>query len=138
MVDITLSQATRDDRLNALRARIDAGLTNATLSLYAGKKPRTPDDDAPRALLLARLTFQKPCAERAALGVLDFAPLAEDPSAATAGRATWARIANGDGEAVLDCDVGGPNGGALITLNDQDIPAGGPVSIRSFKLTEPA
>ena len=48
------------------------------------------------------------------------------------------RIADGDGNAILDLDVTGPNGGGMIEINTVQVRKGGPLRLRDFAINFPA
>jgi hypothetical protein len=119
--------------LDALNARLNLGAGAATLKIYDGTQPANANTAITTQVLLAELTFTDPAAPAAAAGVLTFSAIASDASANNSGTATWARLADSNGNAVTDCDVG--TSGATINLNTVTIVAGAPVSMTSGSIT---
>lgn len=139
MANVRIATNTRNAMLDALSARIDlaSGSPNAgRIDIYDGSQPANANTAVTTQVRLASLTFADPNAAAAAAGVLTFNTIQEDSSADATGTATWARIVDGDGNTVFDCDVG--TSGTTIVLNTASIVAAGPVRITSFTLTFPA
>ena len=118
---------------NAIKTAIDAGSAGGTIKIYSGSQPATPQDTA-TGTLLATLTFGKPSFGAAATGVITANAIAQVNAVAT-NTAGWARIADSDGNAIMDVDVG--TSGATINLNTTSIVSGGPVSITGATVTMP-
>lgn len=133
-----LSEALRNSMANAIRDRIDAA-GPGVLRMYTGDMPTHADGwITAQQRVLATLTFENPSAPDSEGGALVFAKIAEDSKAAETGSATWARIEDGAGNRVFDCDVGGgPESGAMIVMNTQDVVQGGLVRINEFALMVP-
>ncbi|MNW17442.1 hypothetical protein D3C71_2166300 [compost metagenome] len=66
---------------------------------------------------------------------MTFDAITADTSADADGTATWARILDGDGVAVVDVDVSNGAGTGVIKLNTVSIVAGGLIQITSFLFT---
>ena len=134
MAILRLSTAARNALANALKTAIDTGAgAGGTIKIYTGSQPATPQDTA-TGTLLATLTFGKPSFGAAATGVITANTIAQ-VNAGASGTAGYARIADCDGNAIMDVDVG--TSGATINLNTTSIVSGGPVSITSATLTVP-
>jgi hypothetical protein len=135
MAVLRLSTTARNALANALKTAIDAGSGAGTIKIYDGSQPATPQD-APTGSnhLLATLSFGDPSFGAASVGVITAAAIAQQ-NAVLSGTAAWARIADSDGNAIMDVDVG--TSGATINLNTTSIVSGGPVSITSATITVP-
>jgi hypothetical protein len=131
-------QATRNAQAETMRQLIDAGSSAGTIKFYSGPMPDHAWDELHNQTLLASLTFSYPCAEMPIGGVLDFLPITEDPETPASGTVAWARIADGDGNTILDLDVTGPNEGGMIEINTTQIRKGGPFRLRDFGINFPA
>lgn len=136
MTNLRLHADSRDGILAAVRDRVDAGAGPGKLRIYSGAQPASADDAPGGATLLAELEFSEPCAGEPVDGSLEFDPITKEDAALATATATWARVVNGDGDTVFDCDVG--EAGTTVVLNETDLVAGGPVSITEFSLTMPA
>lgn len=139
MANVRIATNTRNAMLDALAARVDlaSGSPNAgRIDIYDGSQPANSNVAVTTQVRLAVLTFADPAAAAASAGVLTFNTITEDTSADATGTAAWARIVDGDGNAVFDCDVG--TSATTIVLNTTSIVAAGPVRITSFTLTFPA
>lgn len=133
MANVRIATATRNAMLDQIRTAMDAGAAAATCKVYTGTQPANADAALSGNTLLATLTFSDPSAASAASGVLTFSAITEDASADATGTATWARIADSNGNTVFDCDAG--TTGTTIILNTASIVASGPVRITSATLT---
>jgi hypothetical protein len=131
---IGYATALRTTRITAVLTAIDAATGAGTGKLYSGTRPATGAAVTTQTLL-ATLTFST-TSGTVSNGVLTFSAITADSSADADGTATWARIADGDGNFVADLSVGATGSGADIILNNVNIVAGGEVSISSASITE--
>ncbi len=138
MANMRLAMGARNALADSLASLIDAGDGPGTITFYTGPQPANVNTAVDGQLLLGVLTCSYPVADRAIAGVLAFNAIAEDSAAAASGKAAWARIADSNGNAVIDCDVTGPQGGGTIEINSTDIVEGGPIRMRGFTITFPA
>lgn len=139
---MSLSLLTRQDRLLALRSRIDANGGGA-VHLYAAPTIDSPETAA-AAAPLAIVALSVPCG---AIGVdlNGLATLAITPAvgnAAANGTVAWARYVDGAGTGVYDSLAGLPGSGAPVIITDgQAIPSanlfvGGEVQVNAAIFTE--
>jgi hypothetical protein len=133
MAVLRLSTTARNALANALKTAIDAGSGAGTIKLYTGTQPATPQDTA-TGTLIATLTFAKPSFGTASVGVITAAAIAA-VSAVAAGTVGWARIADSDGNAIMDVDVG--TSGATINLSSLAFAINDTVTVSSATLTMP-
>lgn len=129
-----ISTTAKNAALDAIAAQINAGAAAGTLKIYTGAMPATPGDPV-TGTLLAELTLSDPCAPAAAGGVLTFSAITQDSAANNTGIAGYARIADSDGNGVVDVDVTATGGGGALTLNTVSIVAGVIVTVTSFTLS---
>lgn len=134
MATMKLSTAAANAVLSALLAQFDAGSGAATIKIYSGTIPATPDTAISSQVLLGTLVCSDPCGS-VADKTLTFGTIAQDASADANGTATWARVAASDGSAVIDVDVTSSAGSGTIKLNTVAIRQGGPIQITSFVIT---
>lgn len=125
----------RNEKLNAIRDRIDAGGGPAKLRVFSGRRP--PTGGSPTTLL-AELTFSYPCAPDAVEATLVFNAIAREDKARASGKATWARVVDAAGKFVMDLDAGGPGSlaDAELDAKDGEIVEGADVNCPTFVLTE--
>ncbi len=136
MATLKNSTVLRNVLANAVRTAIDSGAgAGGTIKIYSGSMPATPQD-APGGsnTLLATLTFQKPSFGTAATGAITANTIAQ-AAAVAAGTAAWARIADCDGNALMDVDVN--TSGATINLTSLTLAAGDIMAISSATITIP-
>jgi hypothetical protein len=134
MAVLRLSTTVRNALANQIKSSIDTGAgAGGTIKIYTGSQPATPQDAA-TGTLLATITLPKPSFGSAANGVITANAITQ-VNAGASGTAAWARIADCDGNAMLDIDVG--TSGATINLNTTSIVSGGPVAITNATLTVP-
>lgn len=123
--------ALRNARLDEITTEVDAGAGAGFLRIYDGTRPAT---GGTATTLLAELTFSDPSFAAATGGVLTANSITDEASAPATGTATWFRVTDSDGNAVLDGDVG--TSGSDLNLNSTSITTGATVSVTSFVITE--
>ena len=101
MAIITLSQEAANDVLASINDNLNLGSGAATIKLYTGTKPAGPDTAITSQTLLGTLTCSDP-AGTVATRTLTFDTITADSSADATGTATWARLADSAGVAVID------------------------------------
>jgi hypothetical protein len=116
-------------QLQALANYIDQGSSNATFVFYDDSKPSSTLIEANESAKLVVLTLPKPCLRAVNSNSISLEPT-ESGTVIKTGTAIWARLLNGDGDAVVDFSVG-----TDITLNSADMVLGGTVSISAITLT---
>lgn len=126
-----LSAAQKQARASALNTALGA---NATIRIYSGNAPATPDT-APTGTLLVTLTGNASGFGTATNGVITASAITQANAVAT-GTAGYARLATSGGTAILDVDVG--TSGASVNMNTTAIVSGGPVQITSLTISEVA
>ena len=134
MATMRLSTAAGNAVLSALLAQFDAGSGPATVKIYTGTMPATPDTALAGQTLLGTLTCSDPSGF-VATKMLTFGSITQDSAADADGTATWARIADSTGAAVIDVDVTSSAGSGTIKLNTVAIRAGGPIQLSSFVIS---
>ena len=128
-MQITPSDTLCSDFADDLNTRLNAGGA-ATVEVYTGTKPTTPDTAITSQVLLGTCTCS------ATAGAFSgrrftFNAITQDSEADNGGTATWARFLDGAGTGVLDVDVTTTGGGGFMQMNNTAITAGGPISITS-------
>ena len=121
--------AFRDNMLDELTAGIDQDVGAGTLLILDGSRPAT---GGAKTTQLAILVLTDPFAAAASAGVLT-ADTINDDTSTVAGTATWFRLEDNSGDAIIDGDVG--TSGSDLNLNSVAISAGGTVSVTSFVIT---
>jgi len=112
-------------------AHLDTGTGHAAVLIFGDDRvatPATPPTSAP----LVQISLTKP-AGTVANGLLTLTQL-DDGLIATTGVAKWARIVNGNGDTVGDCDCGKGLGAWEVQLADDQLYAGGAARITSAVL----
>lgn len=115
-------------QLQALASFIDSGSNNATFIFYDDAKPSGVTSPANNSAKLVTLTLPKPCfkklnADNIELNQTDAATVTKG------GIAVWARLFNGDNEAVADFEVG-----TDITLANPNLVLGSTLMMNSIIL----
>lgn len=87
---MTISDAARNAACNAIVDLLDAGATIATLTIYDGSQPASPDTALSGQTALAVLDFADPAFGDSASGTATANAIAADDNA-VAGTASWAR-----------------------------------------------
>lgn len=126
---------TANKALTQYKDDLDAGSGPGTAKIYSGTMPATPETAA-TGTLLAELVLTKPCGV-VADKKLTFSAITQDLEANNTGYAGYVRLADSDGNAVIDGDVTSTSGTGVLKLNVTLITALGPVFINSFELSIP-
>ena len=140
---INLAEMTKLARLQALNDAIGG---NATIVVYDGMYPASPDVTAAANTLVsfacsptafgtvtaALMITDNTIANVAVLTSLSFPPMFSTAN----GVAGWARISDAGGNAIVDLDVGLANSGSSIELNSTELIVDIPVQIVSINISE--
>ena len=137
MATVHFSTVVAEAVLVPVRDAIDAGATGGTIKIYKGTMPATPETAATPTDLLGTLTFATTCGT---IGTptpkaLTAASITSDTSADATGTASWARIADSNGVAVIDIDCSITGGTGALQLNTTNIVQNGPILITSFVIS---
>jgi hypothetical protein len=114
---------------------IDAGPGAGTIKIYSGTIPTDANTAIGAQVLLATLTFSDPAFGAAANGVATASAITADSSADATNTATWARIADSNGNTVMDVTVG--TSGDDINFNTVSFVSGAEIRISSLTYTQP-
>jgi hypothetical protein len=135
MAIVSLSAAARSAAANAIVDLIDAGPSAGLINIYSGEMPASPETAVSSQTLLATLAFSDPAFGDAANGIVTASAITEDSAADANGTATWARIIDSAGTAIMDVDVG--LAGTTIVLNTTSVLIGAAVRVTSASFTMP-
>ena len=135
MATLRTKTTTANKALTQYKDDLDAGSGPGTAKIYSGTIPASPETPA-TGTLLAELVLSKPCGV-VADKKLTFSAIAQDTAANATGYAGYVRLADSDGNAVLDGDISSAGGVGVLKLNTTNITALGPVFISSFELSIP-
>ena len=124
---------TANKALTKYKDDLDAGSGPGTAKIYSGTMPATPETAA-TGTLLAELVLAKPCGV-VADKKLTFSAITQDLEANNTGYAGYVRLADSDGNVIIDGDVTSIGGTGVLKLNVTLITAMGPVFINSFELS---
>lgn len=124
---------TANKALTQYKDDLDAGSGPGTAKIYSGTMPATPETAA-TGTLLAELVLAKPCGV-VADKKLTFSAITQDLEANNTGYAGYVRLADSDGNVIIDGDVTPTGGTGVLKLNMTLITAMGPVFINSFELS---
>ena len=134
MAIITLSAEAAGDVLTSINDNLNLGSGAATIKLYTGTKPADPDTAITSQTLLGTLTCSDP-AGTVSGRTLTFGAVTMDSAADATGTATWARLADSAGVAVIDIDITTTGGGGFGQMNTTSIVIGGPITAPSVVIT---
>ena len=135
MATLRTKTTTANKALTQYKDDLDAGSGPGTARIYSGTIPASPETPA-TGTLLAELVLSKPCGV-VADKKLTFSAIAQDLEANNTGVASHVRLADSDGNVVIDGDVSGTGGTGVLKLNTTIVTALGPVFINSFELSIP-
>lgn len=134
MPTITPSDALAGTILTDINTALNAGAGAGTVKFYTGTKPAKPDTAITTQILLGTLTLSDPAGNVSGRNLV-FNPITQDSSADATGVATWARLADSNGVAVIDVDVSNVGGGAFLQMNTTSVVMYGPILISSMIIT---
>lgn len=115
-------------QLQALSTFLDTGSSNATFSFYKGTKPANVTVAANPSDKLVTMNLPEPCFKQINADSIELHPT-DTGTITQAGTATWARLYNGNGDAVADFAVG-----TEITLANPSLALGSTLMINSIVL----
>lgn len=129
---LALAATTADAIADAVAALCDGG----TVKVYDGTKPATADTAVSTQTLLATCTFASPAFSAAAAGVAAAHAITQDASADANGTASWFRVLDSTGAAVMDGTVG-VGSGFDCNVVSTTVTAGAAFPIASMTITAP-
>lgn len=124
--------AARNEILDDITTRLDAGAGPAKLQIYSGTRPTNADTAITTQTLLAELTLSDPSFGAASSGSMTANSIANNTAVAN-GTATWFRLVDSNDNAVTDGNVG--TSGSDLNLGTTSITIGLTVSVSSMVLT---
>lgn len=128
---ISISVPHNEARLTATLNYIDLGTNNAKIQIFGNTRPA--NGGAAGASPLVELLLDNPAGAVVA-NVLTLES-SDVPLITVSGSPTWARILNGNGDHVLDCDAGGPGStGVEVIVSEATLFEGGQVTLLSATL----
>lgn len=130
-----IATSARNAAADAVVDLLDAGAGAATVKIYTGSQPATPNT-AVSGTLLATFTTADPAFGNAATGVATASAIASTTGVA-AGDAGWFRAADSTGAAVLDGSVTATGGGGDMTMNTITVSVGLTMNITAWTFTAP-
>lgn len=132
---LRLATGTRNAKVNAAVARLDAGVGPGEIRVYTGAQPATPQTAA-SGTLLATIVLADPAYGAAAAGTANLV----DPAAVTAvadGTAGWCRFVDSAAVAVFDGDVTATGGGGVLELATTTVSTGLSIDVTGGTYTQP-
>lgn len=136
MATIKLTTALRDAMGDLILAALNAGSGAGVIKFYTGTQPAGPGTAVTSQTLLGTLTFSDPAGATSG-GVITFDTITQDAAADASGTATWVRLTDSTGAAVIDGDVTTNAGTGFVKMNTTSVIEGGPIQIASATLTMP-
>ena len=133
MATLRTKTTTANKALTQYKDDLDAGSGPGTAKIYSGTIPASPETPA-TGTLLAELVLSKPCGV-VADKKLTFSAITQDLEANNTGYAGYVRLADSDGNVIIDGDVTSTAGTGVLKLNTTNITVMGPVFINSFELS---
>lgn len=132
---VFISAAARSAAADAIAALVDAGAAGGTLQIRSGAQPAGPDAAA-TGTLLAELTLAATAFGASSAGVATLAGTPLSVTAVADGTASWFRILDSNGVAVLDGGVGISSSDLIV--NTTTVATGLDVEITEGTITMPA
>lgn len=135
---VNISTQARNDAGDAIVDLIDQGSTNPNgyMEIRTGTKPTTPQGVVV-GTHLATMNFSLPAFGNFNNGVSLANSIADDTSVDETGVASWFRIYDRDGTAIMDGDITETGGGGDIEFDNINFIKGGVVAITTLTATMP-
>lgn len=130
----SISTAARNAACDAVVDLVDAGTPPGLLKIYAGSVPADVNAALGGATLLGTLTMSNPAFGSASSGVATASAITSDTSADATATATFFRITNAAGTAIIQGNVG--TSGADLNLSSTAITSGGTIAVSSLTYTQ--
>lgn len=129
------SASAKDSMGNGLLAYIDNGSSyqSAYIEIRSAPRPESANDEA-TGRLLAVLAFSNPAFVSFANGTTISDSITPDLSVNESGQASWFRIYNRDGQAVMDGDITGQGGGGDIQLENISLDEGSYLALNNIRI----
>lgn len=134
VLDPSISAAARTAAADAVCALVNVGVPNGLLNIYDGTVPSDVDAPLGSATLLGTLSMSNPAFAPASNGVAVANPIAPDGAADANGNASFFRVTNAAGVAVIQGRVG--VSGSDLNLSSTAITAGGIIMVDSLVYTQ--
>ena len=129
-----LAQAANQDAMNAITVLINT-TGPGTIEVYGDTPPTDANTAIGAQTHLGTLTWAADAfADADATGLATAGAIVQEDAALATDIATWARILDGAGATVFDCNVGEAADVTTITLNNKSIVIGGTIDITAFTL----
>jgi len=133
-----IATAVRQDMGDACVDKIDAGAGAGTVKFYTATMPANANTAVSGQTLLGTVTCSATAfGDTNTSGVASANDFTPDASADADGTVAWARIADSNGNTVMDVDVTATAGGGTLTVADTSFTAGGEIDITGFTVTMP-
>ncbi|MGJ0489598.1 hypothetical protein [Methylobacter sp.] len=123
MADLALSLGTRNDRLQAILNKLDAGTGAGKLLVYTGPRPATGAAITTQTLI-GTCVLSDP-AGTVANAQLTFSPISDDIAADADGEIAWVRGVDSDNNFVLDMGAGLAGSGKTVIFDTLTAKLGG-------------
>lgn len=134
MATLTPSTSLKNNILDTINTALNAGGQGASIKIYTGTKPTGPDTAISTQTLLGTLTCSYPAGTVSA-GSLTFGAVTQDSAADATGTATWLRMSDSGGTAVIDMDITTIGGGGFAQMNTTSVVQNGPITAPSIVIT---
>lgn len=132
----SITTAARNAACDAVVDLVDAGTPPGLLKLYSGTAPADANAALSGNTLLATLTMSATAFGSSVAGVATANAITSDTNAAASGTATFHRITNAAGTAIMQGSVG--TSGCDLNLNTAAIVAGQTVAVPAYTYTHAA
>lgn len=133
-LDPSISTAAANAACDAVVDLVDAGTPPGLLKVYAGSVPANCNAALGGATLLGTLTMSNPAFGAASAGVATAGAITSDTSADATGTATFFRVTNAAGTAIIQGNV--DTSGADLNLSSTSITSGGTIAVSSLTYTQ--
>lgn len=131
-----ISDAVRNAMADGAVDQTDVGAGTAVLEVYTGSAPGAISG-TPAGTLLASFDLPNPAFGNAAAGVATLLGVPIATTGVAAGTATYARVVNRNGDAILDTEDVGTSGN-VVTMSTTTVSIGLDIDLTAMTVTQPA
>ena len=136
---VNISLTARNSTCSLINSLIDVGSTKDSgyIEVRSGTIPSSPEASPSDGGVLATLMLSSPAFKEPVNGVATANAITPDTNIAASGKATWFRVYNRDGGAIIDGVVSAIGGGGDLTFDSVDFVKGSTAQVNSLTATMP-
>lgn len=140
MAQTKISSNAAKNALDSILSPLNSG-DSGSIKIYSGVQPANPDTAVTNQVLLAELSLPVPAfgtaVDTGAEATATANTIPPETSVNTTGTASWFRVEDGAGNAIIDGDISESGGGGDMILNSTSLFQNGIVTVTSWVVRFP-